>query len=375
MNSWLIAGAVLRRMLREKSTLGFILVVPMLVSIMLVSLNPGGSPVKPVIGVANTDLGPAGAKLVDYLQEEYKVQVSTEARLADAVVTGKVGIGLVIPVGFTSSLALDTPERIAVQERAVTAAGEEFRAELEGILLHLREAARLDMEAGASGRGDTYLAEARPGKVAVTIAENRPPDASFTGQLGLGFLIMVLMLYGATLTGAILEDKRGKIFLRVFSAPVHEYELVLGNLLAYYALGLLQIAVSLLVISGLFRVDWGTPVQNVFLILSVYQVTSLGLSIGLSGLTGNQEKFMAINSLLVSPTCLLGGCFIPLSVMPAGMQLAANLVPQKWAMDAWQRLNQGAGLGDVATNLLILLLFGLVFFTFGVRTLKPGAES
>ena len=41
-----------------------------------------------------------------------------------------------------------------------------------------------------------------------------------------------------------------------------------------------------------------------------------------------------INSMIVTPTCMLGGCFWPLAIMPEFMQKIANLHPAKWAIEA-----------------------------------------
>jgi ABC-2 type transport system permease protein len=72
-------------------------------------------------------------------------------------------------------------------------------------------------------------------------------------------------------------------------------------------------------------------------------------------------------------TCMLGGCFFSTSLMKGPLNTISNFIPQKWEMDAFEKLFSGRALTDIKINLLILLLFGAVFFTFGVKTLKPSA--
>jgi ABC-2 type transport system permease protein len=53
----------------------------------------------------------------------------------------------------------------------------------------------------------------------------------------------------------------------------------------------------------------------------------------------------------------LGGCMIPLQVMPDAMQQIARLIPHSWALTGLQSLIAGGGIDTVLPNLAVLLLF------------------
>ncbi|MMZ68759.1 ABC-2 type transporter [compost metagenome] len=78
-----------------------------------------------------------------------------------------------------------------------------------------------------------------------------------------------------------------------------------------------------------------------------------------------------LNSLIITPTCMLGGCFWPLSVMPDYMQKIANVVPQKWTIQAVETISAGGTLSDIRMPLLILGIMALILLTVGSAILRP----
>lgn len=58
---------------------------------------------------------------------------------------------------------------------------------------------------------------------------------------------------------------------------------------------------------------------------------------------------------------MLGGCFWDISLMPDFMQKIGYFVPQRWAMDAIQKLQNGGAQADILLNLIILAAFAAAF--------------
>ncbi|MNJ71422.1 hypothetical protein D3C77_679650 [compost metagenome] len=68
---------------------------------------------------------------------------------------------------------------------------------------------------------------------------------------------------------------------------------------------------------------------------------------------------------------MIGGCFWPLSFMPEYMQKAANVVPQKWAIQSVEQLSSGSNLSGIGAPLLILVLMAFVLLVIGSAILRP----
>jgi ABC-2 type transport system permease protein len=74
----------------------------------------------------------------------------------------------------------------------------------------------------------------------------------------------------------------------------------------------------------------------------------------------------AMQNLIITPTCLLAGCFFPAEIMPATIRKIAEFLPQHWLLDALTRLQAGEAFGSLYLNMLILLAFALAFFLLAV---------
>jgi ABC-type multidrug transport system permease subunit len=222
------------------------------------------------------------------------------------------------------------------------------------------------------GLVDTYIGTKYAGSaININRASNQGNDTRTAARMTIGFLAMFMLLFTGSGIRLILEDKKSKTFMRTFSAPLKSYEMVLGSLIANFLLGLLQVLLFLIITRYVLKIDFSTSLLSVFILLCAYLVTAVGLSICLIGFIKNEKLYNALNSQLATIICMLGGCFVPLSMLPKVLQKSANFIPQKWLMDGFEKMTSGASLYDIRIQLSILLLFGLVFFTFGVKTLRP----
>ncbi len=75
--------------------------------------------------------------------------------------------------------------------------------------------------------------------------------------------------------------------------------------------------------------------------------------LGATARTGEQASSLGV--FLGLALGALGGCMIPLQLMPATMQSIARLIPQSWALTGLQSLiADGGGIASVAPNLAVL---------------------
>jgi len=194
-------------------------------------------------------------------------------------------------------------------------------------------------------------------------------------KVAIGMISMFIIMFIGTGMQLLIEDKRLKTFMRSFCAPLKEYEMALGHLLANFVLGILQIAVFLLVSILIFKYDFGTSVFNVFFLLVIFLVTAIGLGIGVVGFVKDGEKYNMVVTIIAVTLSFIGGAFFPLEFMNDFIQKLSNLTPQKWLIEAFLKLWEGQSLVNIGSEIFILLLFGLVFFTFGVKTLRLTTED
>ncbi|MCX8132203.1 MAG: ABC transporter permease [Clostridia bacterium] len=351
MNSIIIALNIIRRLVKEIPAIGFLIIFPIIGAILAVAMS--GSKTVYKIGIANVSA--PGHQLIQAIENTGKFSVVTldENTIESQVKNKGIKAGIILPEDFANKLENKNVGKVKLIGRQ----NESVIMELDGLIN------------GYIGR--IYSGE----KVEI---ENKPEakiNNTDTPRMAMGFLTMFMLLFLGNGMGIILEDKGKKTFMRTFCAPLKEYEMVLGNVLANIVLGVVQIILFLVATKYLLDIDWKMPVIYVFVIMFAFLISVMGLSIGLIGFIRSSQIYAVANSLLATMTCMLGGSFFNIQFMNDTMKKIANFMPQKWVMEAFDKLAAGGTLVNVKINLLILLLFGAAFFTFGVKVLKPVEED
>lgn len=186
-----------------------------------------------------------------------------------------------------------------------------------------------------------------------------------------GLTLMFLMTLVTSSVSLINDDRRGRTMMRMFSAPVRSYEIALGNFLGNFLVGIIQIIVVLSLGKWILRYDYEMPMFLYFLVLAAFMLVSMGIASTVAGLIRNPRNAGMLNSLILIPTCMLGGCFWPISIMPDYMQKLANFTPQKWAIQAVDIAATGGGWNELWLPFAILSLMAAVLLTIGSTILRP----
>jgi ABC-2 type transport system permease protein len=195
-------------------------------------------------------------------------------------------------------------------------------------------------------------------------------------QITTGLLILFMMGLINSSVAVIMEDRKQRTMARIFTAPVRAFEIALGNFMGSFMIGFLQIATVLAVTRYIMGFDYGLPFFVHLTILLCFMLAALGISTTVAGLAKNSNIMGLINTIVVTPTCMIGGCFWPIWIMPSFMQKLANIVPQKWAIEALENISSGQSLFQNRIEISVLILFAIILLGFGSFILKPNeAES
>jgi len=97
-------------------------------------------------------------------------------------------------------------------------------------------------------------------------------------------------------------------------------------------------------------------------ILGCFGLVAISIGMMIVALARSSYEAGVASTLVITPSCMLAGCFWPVEYMPAIMQKISYFIPQRWALDAVQALQRGAAFHDVAGNLVVLMAFAAVFF-------------
>ncbi|QOS81377.1 ABC transporter permease [Paenibacillus sp. JNUCC31] len=392
MNSLNIAWLMIRRtILRKRGFIAFFL-LPCLVVSGAVLLFGSEQGTRAVIPYVNEDQGAAGEWILGELgqKEEYLLKpMNNVAELKEAIAQQKGSSGMIIPANYTNDLLKNKQAEVQLVELRVSESSYTLRAAVEGLAAGLNQSASAVLAAtnAASGEApDPAQVQAKFEQLLVELGKHQisgeATDLQIYPKPGLnnvtGFTIMFMMGLLTSAVAVIMEDRRQRTMARVYTAPVRAYEIALGNFLGSFAIGMIQIVLVLGISRWVLHYDAGIPFGIHFLILAAFMLVSMGIASTVAGLIRESKNANMLNSLIITPTCMIGGCFWPLSIMPDYMQKLANFVPQKWTIQAVETVSAGGTLSDITLPLLILGGMAAILLTVGsviLRPSQPGVDS
>jgi ABC-2 type transport system permease protein len=177
--------------------------------------------------------------------------------------------------------------------------------------------------------------------------------------------ISAVLLTALTVAG---EWERGSME-QLFASPVSRLEIVLGKLLPYLAVGLIQ----LLLVLGVGTNVFGVPILgSPFLVILaglLFLAGMLGQGLFISVVAKNQlvaTQAGSLSSLL--PSLLLSGMLVPIDNMPLPLRVLSRIVPARYMVDALRQiLLKGNGFSRVWPDLLAMLIFAVVIVALATR--------
>jgi ABC-2 type transport system permease protein len=376
-----IARTNLRRMFRERSTIFFVIVLPLLIILLLGAAFGGGF--TPQVGVVATRSGELGAELVAAIDANDDVDVrdyGDEEELLAAVEQGKVQAGLVIPDGYDETVRaggdtalryLARPDRLGQQLRSTVSAAVADQAAL------LRAARLTEQEELASfGEALETATLVAPSVPAVAVRAETAGEALFAedvGQFDPGAAQeLVLFVFLTSLTGAIalIETRRLGVSRRMLSTPTPVGTVVLGEGLGRFAIAIAQGLIIMLATALVFSVDWGDPLAAAVLLL-VFCLVGSGAGMLLGATLSNDQQAVAVSLLVGLGLAALGGSMVPLEVFPDTVRTVAHVTPHAWANDGFAELiGRDGGLGDILVEVGVLAAFAAVLLALASWRLR-----
>ncbi len=185
-----------------------------------------------------------------------------------------------------------------------------------------------------------------------------------------GLIAVIMAIIASLLTSLTIarEWERGTME-QIISTPLRPIELIIGKLAPYFAIGIIDTIISIIIVVWLF----GVPLKgNVFLLLFISSLFLFGgLSVGIliSIVTKSQlaaSQFAVVTSYL--PALLLSGFMFSILNMPLPLQVITHIIPARYFVSALKGIFLKANTaGMLVTEIGLLALFGAVVFAIAVR--------
>lgn len=181
-----------------------------------------------------------------------------------------------------------------------------------------------------------------------------------------GYTIFGVFFIVLTLASSFLQEKKDGTFQRILAAPLTKTALLIGKLLPYYLVNLVQIGLMFCIGVVIFKTKVGDlPALIIVSLALAASANGLGLLVAALGKTEAQVNGLSV--LLAITLSALGGMMVPTFIMPDWMKTLSLFTPHAWALAGYHDIIiRGLGIKDILTETSVLLGFASFFFVIAL---------
>jgi ABC-2 type transport system permease protein len=182
------------------------------------------------------------------------------------------------------------------------------------------------------------------------------------------FALLLLVVTSNLSSMAIVREREVGTLEQLNVTPLGRVQMILGKLLPYGAIGMIDAMIVLLVIIFWFEVPLRGSFWLLFAVSCVYLLTTLGLGLFISTISNTQQQAMMTSTFFfMTPMMYLSGFIFPIENMPAAIQPLTYLIPLRYFVIILRGIFlKGVGLEILWPQALALLIWGVVILALAV---------
>lgn len=348
---WAIVLKEIRQLRRDRITLAMIVMIPVGQLVLFgyaINLNPRGL----TAAIADQSGSAASRALVMDMVATGVIKPVAQARtpqeLVEMLRQGRISVGVHVPPDF---------ERRRIDGREVA------QVMVDGSDTVVQSAAAQLAQMPVDSSVATPRKPAPISVVAFYNPQRRSPVNIVPGLIGV-ILTMTMVMF--TSVAIVRERERGNMELLI-TTPVSRTELMVGKVLPYALIGLIQTTVVLLLGTWLFAVPIKGSVLDVYLAAVLLILANLALGLMISTKAASQFQAMQMTVFILLPSILLSGFMFPYAGMPVVAQWLAEALPMTHFLRLIRGVMlRGASLWELWQDVLYLAAFIAVMMSAAV---------
>jgi ABC-2 type transport system permease protein len=179
------------------------------------------------------------------------------------------------------------------------------------------------------------------------------------------FALLLLVVTSNLSSMAIVREREIGTLEQLNVTPLGRLELIIGKLLPYGIIGLIDVLIVLVVIVFWFEVPLRGSFWLLFGMSLIYLLTTLGLGLFTSTISHTQQQAMMTSTFFfLIPMMYLSGFIFPIENMPAVIQPITYLIPLRYFVVILRGIFlKGVGLETLWPQALALFAWGVVILT------------
>ncbi|GGD58901.1 ABC transporter permease [Pseudoxanthomonas indica] len=341
-----------RQMRRDRITLAMIVAIPVAQLLLFgYAINTNLRDLK--AGVADQSNTAASRAMVMDVVATTVIRPSlvaqTPQELMEAIRRGQISLGIVVPPDF---------------ERRRAEGREQMQVLVDGSDNAVQAAAAQIAQMPLDGSSGVGARVERP----ISVVSFYNPERRSAVNIVPGLIGVILTMTMVLFTGVAIvrERERGNMELLI-ATPVSSAELMIGKVLPYIAIGLVQTTVVLALGTWLFEVPLNGSLWEVYLAAILLIAANLTLGLLISTAAKSQFQAMQMTFFVFLPSILLSGFMFPFSGMPQLVQWLAEVLPLTHFLRLIRGIMlRGAGIEELWPDVLAMLAFTTVMMSAAI---------
>jgi ABC-2 type transport system permease protein len=360
---WAVVMKEFIQMRRDRVTFGMMVGIPLL-QLTLFGYAINADPKNLPTALRLADQGPFARTLVAEMRTSQYFAIvrvtDSEAEVERLLRLGDIQFAVNIPEDFTRRVLRGERPTVLVEADATDPAATgpaiaAFRA--------LADTA-LDRDL----TGSLARLRASPGPVNFEVHAHYNPENITQYNVVPGLMGVVLTMTMVIITGlAITRERERGTMENLLATPVRPFEVMLGKILPYIAVGYIQVTLILIAARFLFNVPMVGSLVLLYVVALLFIAANLAMGITFSSLAGNQLQAVQMAFFFFLPSILLSGFMFPFRGMPPWAQWVGTCLPlTHFLRIARSILLKGGGLSDIAPELGPIALFVVASMILGI---------
>ncbi|MFT7048241.1 MAG: ABC-2 type transport system permease protein [Halioglobus sp.] len=345
--TWAIAQKEFTQLARDRTTFAMIVMIP-LIQLLLFGYAINSEVRNIPIAVVDLSDSVAARIITEAVRVTQVVDIvehyDTPAEAEAAIVAGKIRAALVFPNNLT--------QRVAGGETVAQWLVDGSDTMVSAALLPLRT---MPLNLSFGTPPGAYTQHPPTFELALFFNPERRSAVNIVPGLSAIILTMTMILF--TSAALVREREQGNLELLI-TTPIKPIELMLGKLIPYVLVGIIQVTIIL----GLGRLIFAIPFEGTFhdliLVTLPFIAASLALGLLISTFAETQLQAMQMTIFILMPSILLSGFMFPYEAMPLPAQMVSEILPATHFIRLIRGVVlRGAGIANLSGDILWLLGF------------------
>jgi ABC-2 type transport system permease protein len=359
---WAIVLKEFIQMKRDRVTFGMMVGIP-LMQLMLFGFAINTDPKHLPTVVRAADQGPFARTFVAALKQSgyftLVKETATEAETQQLLQLGEVQFVINIPPDFSRKLLRGEQPTVLIEADATDPAA--TGPAVAAVRSLANSVLNRDLTGPLAGL------RAREGPVDFQIHAHYNPENITQYNVVPGLMGVVLTMTMVIITAlAITRERERGTMENLLATPVRPFEVMLGKILPYIAVGYVQITLILIAAHFIFHVPMIGSLTLLYGVALLFIAANLAVGITFSTLAQNQLQAVQMAFFFFLPSILLSGFMFPFRGMPVWAQWIGTCLPNTHFIRIVRGiLLKGNGFGEIVPQMWPLLLFFTVAMAIG----------